>query len=327
MALEIKRILDSRFEFSLDGGDPISDNAPNLTTYGDICHFKTKSGANIIKKQNITYADVTVIDTYGGTGTFTFANIQNLWLKLIDLNFFGGVGGSGGGSGITRFDALLDAFTYFGNNGKVGVVDEAQLKLIPTTFYNYNKLIQLNDVAINSLVIDKVLGVQMVSGVPKVVLVNPSTGSTISNNTKVEKIRIIAEAGDTSFTLPIGVISIDLYKEGQWQIENTDYTYDVNTRILTPDPTIHLNEGDFFEVIAYYVEVTKTQIPATSDNQDEYNFNGIASTVNVILKGSWLIEGTDYTRTYFSTNNKITIINHSLVDDILIGDLVEIITF
>lgn len=173
MALEIERILDSRFEFSLDGGDPISDNAPNLTTFGDICHFKTKNGANIIKNQNITYADVTVIDTFGGTGSYTFANIQNLWTKLIDLNFFVGVAGSGGGGGVTRFDALLDTFTYFGNDGKVPVVDESQLELVPTTFYNFNEFTQLEDVSIETLIAGKVLSVALVGGTPKIVLSDP----------------------------------------------------------------------------------------------------------------------------------------------------------
>jgi hypothetical protein len=173
MALDITRILDSRFEFSLDGGDPISDNQPNLTTFGDICHFKTLNGANLIASQNVTYADVTVIDTFGGTGSFTFANVQNMWTKLIELNFFTGVGGGGGGGGVTRFDALLDTFTYFGNDGKVPVVNEASLLLEATTFYNFNEFIQMDDVSIETLIDGKIVGVGLVEGVPKLVLTDP----------------------------------------------------------------------------------------------------------------------------------------------------------
>lgn len=173
MALQIERILDARFEFSLNGGDPISDNSPNLTTFGDICHFKTRNGANIIANQNVTYADVTVIDTFGGTGSFTFANVQNMWTKLIELNFFAGVSGGGGGGGVTRFDALLDTFTYFGNDAKVPVVDEAQLKLVPTVFYNFNEFIQMDDVSIETLIAGKIVGVELVEGVPKLVLTDP----------------------------------------------------------------------------------------------------------------------------------------------------------
>ena len=173
MALQIERILDSRFEFSLDGGDPISDNSPNLTTFGNICHFKTRNGANIIANQNVTYAEVTVIDTYGGTGSFTFANVQNMWTKLIELNFFAGVSSGGGGGGVTRFDALLDTFTYFGNDAKVPVVNESQLLLEPTTFYNYNEFTQMDDVSIEALIAGKVVGVALVEGVLKFVLTDP----------------------------------------------------------------------------------------------------------------------------------------------------------
>lgn len=177
--LVINRILDSRFEFSLDGGAPISDNAPNLTTFGNIAHFKTKSGANIVKKQNISFADITVIDTFGGTGTFTFPNIQAVWTKLIELNFFLGVSGSGGGGvGVTRFDALLDTFQYFGNDGKVPVVDESQLRLVPTEFYNVKDFVELNDVGFDTLIAGKVLSVANIGGVPKIVLSDPSSGGS-----------------------------------------------------------------------------------------------------------------------------------------------------
>lgn len=179
MALEIERILDSRFEFSLDGGDPISDNAPNLTTFGNICHFKTKNGASIIKNQNIIFSDVVVIDTFGGTGVYIPDNIQNLWIKLISIKFFAGVNGSPGGGGVTRFDALLDTFTFFGNDGKVPVVDEAQSKLIATEFYNINTFLELTDVEISSLINEKIVGVTLVEGVPKITLVDkPVDGTT-----------------------------------------------------------------------------------------------------------------------------------------------------
>lgn len=178
MALQIERILDSRFEFSLDGGDPISDNAPNLTTFGNVCHFKTKSGANIIREQNITYADITVIDTFGGTGSFTFVNIQSLWVKLIDLNFFVGAAGVGGG-GSTTFAGLNDTDAYFGNDGKIPIVNENELKLDYVTFYNYNKFTQLDDVEVATLIDGKIIGVTLVSGQPKITLVDkPADGET-----------------------------------------------------------------------------------------------------------------------------------------------------
>lgn len=320
MALVIERILDSRFEFSLDGADPISDNAPCLTTFGNICHFKTRNGAALFKNQNITYADITVIDTFGGTGSFTFANVQNLWLKLIELNFFAGIGGSGGGSGVTRFDALLDAFQYYGNDGKVPIVDEDQLKLIPTQFYNYNNIIQLDDVAISSLVNGKYLKVELVEGVPKVVLGDVNTAS-VSNTMK--KIEFIAEEGDTEIPVDNSPSSIFVFKNGSWLIEDTDFTY--SSGIITLTDAAY--ENDYFEIIPLSSNVKKYPVTATTDNQTEFNFNGNPAFADAYLKGSRLREGIDYTRTLFSTGNKIVIINQYLIDDIQIGDVLEIITY
>lgn len=169
--LLIERVLDTRFELTLNGEDPISDNAPNLTTFGDVCHFKSKNGANLIKKQNVLYSEITVRDTFGGTGDFTFVNIGSLWTKLIELKFFNGLStGSGGGS--TTFAGLLDTEAYFGNDGKVPIVNESELKLDYTTFYNFNKFIQLEDVEITSLIENKIVGVSLVGGVPKLTLVD-----------------------------------------------------------------------------------------------------------------------------------------------------------
>lgn len=321
MALEITKILESRFEFSLDNGDPISDNAPSLTTFGNVCHFKTSNGASIIREQNITHADITLIDTFGGTGTFTnFANVQNLWTKLIELNFFAGVNSVQGGSGVTRFDALLDAFQYFGNNGKVPVVDESQSKLIPTDFYNINKLLQLSDVSISSLVEGKYLKVENVEGELKIVLSDVPTNTSSSN---MKKIIIVAEENQTEINVDNSPNNIFLFKNGSWQIEDSDYSY--SSGVVTSLQSV--NEGDYFEIIPLTNDILKIIVQATADNQTEFNFNGNPSFADAYLKGSRLREGTDYTRTLFSSDNKITIINQSLVDYIETGDTLEIITY
>lgn len=320
MALIITRVLDSRFEFSLDGGDPISDNAPKLTTIGDITHFKTSNGANLIKEQNILFSDVTVIDTFGGTGSFTFANIQNLWTKLIELNFFAGLNGSGGGSGVTRFDALLDAFQYFGNDGKVPVVNESQQLLTATTFYNHDKLTELSDVSITNMVEGKFISVQDVGGELKFVL---SDIDTVSTGTNLKKIIIIAEANETGFQIDNNPNSIFLFRNGSWQVESYDFTYASGT--ITPLQTV--NEGDYYEVIPLSNEIKKFPVSSTIDNQTEFNFDGNPAFSDAYLKGTRLREGIDYTRTLFSDNNKIIIINQYLINDIRIGDILEIITY
>ena len=179
MALIIERILDTRFEFQYNGGDILSSDQNRLFTDGDYCHFKTGTGANIIKDQNVTFADVTLRDTFGGTGDFTFVNIQSLWVKLKALKFFDGLGTGGSGSGVDRFDELTDTFTYFGNNGKVPVINDSMQKLEATTFYNFDKFTQLSDVEIASLINGKIVGVTLVSGVPKLTLVDkPKDGTT-----------------------------------------------------------------------------------------------------------------------------------------------------
>ena len=122
-------------------------------------------------EQNISYSDITYTDT--SAVNFTFASVDAVWIKLISEGFFDGLGSSGGGGGVSRFDNLLDTFTYPGNDGKVPVVDAAQMKLIPTTFYNLKDFIELEDVAISSLIAGKIIGVELVGGIPKVVLRDP----------------------------------------------------------------------------------------------------------------------------------------------------------
>lgn len=178
MALIIERVLDTRFEFQYNGGDILSSDQNRLFTDGSFCHFKTGTGANIIKDQNVTFADITVIDTFGGTGSFTFVNIQSLWLKLKDLKFFDGLGSTGGGGGATTFPELNDTDTYFGNNGKIPIVNESELKLDFVDFYNFDKFTQLSDVAISSLIDEKLIGVTLVSGTPTITLVDKPTNGT-----------------------------------------------------------------------------------------------------------------------------------------------------
>jgi hypothetical protein len=180
MALIINRVLDTRFELQYNGGNILSSDKNTLFTDGSYCHFKTGTGANIIKEQNLTFADVTVIDTFGGSGTFTFANIQELWIKLIDLKFFDGAisSGFGGGLGASTFAALTDTPTYFGNNGKVHIVNEAENKLDAVDFYNFDKFTQLSDVEIESLIENTVVGVTSINGEPKLTLVKkPEDGA------------------------------------------------------------------------------------------------------------------------------------------------------
>ncbi len=112
------------FSLVLDGGTPIISEQNRLTTIGDLCNFKTANGANLILKQNIHYSEITVI----ASGSFTFLSVSALWNKLIEINFFDGTL-IAPPTGITRFDQLIDTFSYIGRDGQVVVVNESELKL------------------------------------------------------------------------------------------------------------------------------------------------------------------------------------------------------
>ena len=114
------------FSLVLDGGAPIISEQNRLTTIGNFCNFKTANGANLILKQNILVSEITLI----ASGTFTFVNVNSLWNKLIEVGFFAGIYGTGGGgTTIDRFDELLDTFSYFGRDGQLLIVNESELKL------------------------------------------------------------------------------------------------------------------------------------------------------------------------------------------------------
>jgi len=180
--LLIKKNTNLTFTFILDGDtdNAVIDNQPNMTSTGVNFNFKTKNGANIIKKQFIQYSQITYKDV--SNVEFTFLSVQDVWTKLINEGFFDYLGISGGGGGVTRFDELDDTFSYIGNDGKVPVVNQAENKLDAVTFYNFKDFIQLEDVAIEELIENKIVSVALVSGVPKLVLKdNPADPVQLAN--------------------------------------------------------------------------------------------------------------------------------------------------
>lgn len=127
------------FDFVVNGDiSNIVTNAENaMLGFKDLCHFKSKNGANIIKEQNITFGNITLID--GVTTLPQAVSMDDLILKLESIGFFEWRT-SGGGGGVDRFDELLDTFNYFGKDGQVPVVDEAQLRLIAKVLPNTDYL-------------------------------------------------------------------------------------------------------------------------------------------------------------------------------------------
>jgi len=166
------------FDLQLDGGDIISSEINRLTTVGDFCHFKTLSGANIIKDQNVLYSDVTLI----ASGTFTFASSLALRLKLKEVGFFDGVssGGGGGGGGVDQFTELLDTFnSYLGRDGQALVVNESELKIETVPFTNVSAFTDLSD-APSPLLPNKMI-VTNASGTALIMTDLPTTPETYLN--------------------------------------------------------------------------------------------------------------------------------------------------
>lgn len=115
------------FTFVLNGdvATQIKNTRNDLLTFGDLAHFKTSNGANLIKEQNIPYGNVTIID---GATSLIPTSTDDLFTKLISVGYFDWMDGTGSG-GVDRFDDLLDTFKYFGRDGQVLRVNESELKL------------------------------------------------------------------------------------------------------------------------------------------------------------------------------------------------------
>jgi len=177
--LTITKQTGNFFDLQLDGGDIISSEINRLTTVGDFCHFKTLSGANIIKDQNVLYSDVTLI----ASGTFTFASSLALRLKLKEVGFFDGVssGGGGGGGGVDQFTELLDTFnSYLGRDGQALVVNESELKIETVPFSNVSAFTDLSDTP-NPLLPNKMI-VTNSAGTALIMTDLPSTPETYLNS-------------------------------------------------------------------------------------------------------------------------------------------------
>lgn len=126
--LTITKEANDYFTFVLNGdtANAIKNTRNDLLTQSNLCHFKTSEGANLIKEQNVIFSNVTIID---GATMLIPSSVDDLFAKLISVNYWGWLNGSGGG-GADRFTELLDTFpSYTGKDGQVLVVNESELKI------------------------------------------------------------------------------------------------------------------------------------------------------------------------------------------------------
>lgn len=182
--LIIERVAVSLFKHTLNGEQAAIDNNPNLTSFLEVSSglefldFKTTNGAPLVKNQRIKPSEITIIDTFGGTGTFTgYTAALPIWDKLAELNYFVGYGIDGAAAS-QAFKNLTDIFpngSFFGQNGKVYMVNESLQRLEATAFYNKRLFSELDDVATGTLdsgMAGKILQISIVSGEPKITLTN-----------------------------------------------------------------------------------------------------------------------------------------------------------
>lgn len=209
------------FSLILDGGSPIISEQNRLTTIGDYCNFKTANGANLILKQNILYSEITLI----ASGTFTFLSVDALWVKLIEVGFFTGLGGSGGGAIVDRFDELLDTFTYFGRDGQLLVVNEAEVKLDTVAYQIFTES--------DKLKLDGIEEGAQVNVNADWNEANPASKKYIENKPDISAIGIysLRFAGlGQDYLIPTDGVAFKCYINDQVQhIEDVDFISDLNT--------------------------------------------------------------------------------------------------
>ena len=173
----------------------------NLLSDGDELHFKTSTGANIVKKQGITPTDLTI----EASGIFTFTTITEVWNKLIEIDYFGT---SGTGTGVDRFDDLLDTFNYFSNDGKVCIVNESQQKIEASVFYNKRFFTDLDDCP-SELVANKMVVVNP-EATALILVDQPTTPPTVPTGT-IFFLNVIPEETQTVFDIPENSMVVSMH--------------------------------------------------------------------------------------------------------------------
>lgn len=169
--LTIEKLDNDLFSFIVNG-DTLSEvqNLRNdLLVVGELCHFKTANGANIIKEQNINFANITIID---GVIITTPTSTTNLFDTLTALSFFDWFKSTG--TGVNRFEDLLDGFEFFGKANQFVIVSGDELQLTTTTFTPITASIGLSDMP-NALVAGKILKINNTATAYE--LVDPPAGA------------------------------------------------------------------------------------------------------------------------------------------------------
>jgi len=220
--LTITKEANDYFTFVLNGdtASAIKNTRNDLTAVGNLCHFKTSNGANLIKEQDVLFNNVTIIDVSPLPAP---VSMDDLFVKLISVNFFDWINGTGSG-GVNRFDELEDTFQYFGKDGQGIKVNESQLRLEPYVLPNTD---YLNNFP-TPLIANKILKVDPTASF--FLFVDPPAGSA-GMNLEFEYV-----GGDPEFLLPSDTPLSAVLWNGVG-LRKSDWTQALNILIInfTPD--------------------------------------------------------------------------------------------
>lgn len=256
-SLLITKLSDGSFSFVVNGDiiDTIINLRNDMTNFGNEAHFKTSNGANLIKLQQVLYNEVTIVN--GATLPVASSGLD-LRIKLRSVGFWDWMD-AGSGTGVDRFDDLLDTFSYFGNDGKVPIVDESQLKLIPYTIPDTsyldlfpNPLVALKGLRVNSLGTEYEL-YDVVNLVTQTILLGNTTTSP-SEDAVFKALDLKANKSDV-----VSVPKIEFIADG---IQNDFDTTSLATVISVFWNSAQLRDGDFSQVGSI---ITLSFIPSSGD--------------------------------------------------------------
>lgn len=265
-SLLITKLSDGSFSFVVNGDtlNTIINLRNDLTTVGNECHFKTSEGANLIKLQQILYNEVTIVS---GSTLPVATSPLDLRVKLRSVGFWDWMN-EGGGGGSNRFDSLLDTFEYFGNNGKVPMVDEAQLKLyaysLPDTSYLNlfpTPLVPLKGLRVNALAnayefydVVNTITQFIRSGYTETSPSEDVVNSALALKANISDIPVnfpagveyTASGGETSFNISTNIQATMMFWNGSPQAKSMWYQtgFTINLNFTNP-----LSPGDFMQFI------------------------------------------------------------------------------
>lgn len=230
------------FSLVLDGGTPIISEQNRLTTIGNFCNFKTANGANLILKQNILYSEITII-----TGvSYVPTSIDDLWTSLIAAGFFDGVATAGGVTA-TRFDELLDTFTYFGRNGQLLVVNEAELKLdtVAISIFTEADKLKLEGIETGAQVNVNADWNETDPDSDAFIFNKPPDFGTIATPVIMDGITGVTvgfAVGQTTFEMPVNAVVTDVYVAHGKQYKTTAINTALTTRWSQVDTTLTITK-------------------------------------------------------------------------------------